>query len=216
MVFPNRRFGSMMLLSILAPVSLLAAFRLVGVIPEPQAPETITLETMQWQMERPSEHTGFYDNTRSVYADDFISISVDTPRYVDNDDWSGDFLDVWVLFNGSISTVVARFQPIDPSSVIDIDEEVFQNPPRYPTAVANMTLVGVKGVGTNSTEAYVKARATDSPSSLAVVTYWLFYDVIENNKDHKLEMTFEVTYFNGTIYRRIIAPATLEVLAGGA
>ena len=204
----------------LVPVSLLATFRIVGVIPEPElephVSETITLETMQWQMERPQTLVGFDDNARSVYADDFLSISVDVRIYVDNDDWSGDFLEGWALFSGSISTVVARFQPIDPDSIIDIDEEVFQNPPRYPTAVANMTLVDVKGVGTNSTEAYARAKATSSPSSLAVVTYWLFYDVIENNKDHKLKMTFEVTYFNGTVYRRILAPVTLEVLVGSA
>jgi hypothetical protein len=216
MVFPKRRIGSMMLLSILVPISLLATFRLVGVIPEPylepQVSETTTLETTQWEMERPSGLVSLHGNARSLYEDNFVSISVDFFTYVENDDWYGDYVIVWAFLTGSVSFIQAKFQPVDSDSILDVNEDVFQNSPAYHGAVANMTLVGIKGVGTAASEAYVKAKATDSPSRLDILAYWLFYDVTKNDEDHELRMTFETTFFNGTANRRIIAPAILRIV----
>jgi hypothetical protein len=209
----KKRALSLTLLSIMLPISLLATFRITGIIPEPPTPITITLETVNWKIERPSSDVRFNKDVRNVYLDNNVSVSVIFTEYLDNYDWNGlDFLTLMVHFKGSFSSVLAKFQPIDTESALDIDEEILQNPPRHPKAVVNMTLLGIKGVGTVDTEAYVKAKANGSPSSLTILALWVFYDVIENNKDHTLKMTFEVTYFNGTAYRKIIAPATLEVL----
>lgn len=208
----KKRVVSLTLLSIMLPISLLATFRLTGVLPEPPTPETITMETINWKMERPSKDVRSFDGIKNVYNDNLISISLIFLEYRDNYDWNDlDFLTLMVSFKGSISTAEARFQPTDVDSILDVDEEVLQNPPRYPDAVVNMTLTGIRAVGTNVTEAYVTAKATGSSSTLTIVAHWVFYDVIENNKDHILKMTFEATYLNGSAYRKIIAPAILEV-----
>jgi len=108
-----------------------------------------------------------------------------------------------VFLNGSFSEVRARFMPMDadtPTLLLSVH------------SVQNMSLIDTYLIAKSGVEAYVKAEATISPASLGISHIeWIFNDY-ENNKDHKLQMSFEVTYFNGTAYQRIIVPAILEVL----
>ena len=66
----SSKWASLALLSIIVPVSLLATFRLTGVLPEPPKPETITVETVSWNMSRPSDFTTVDERVENVYADD--------------------------------------------------------------------------------------------------------------------------------------------------
>jgi len=47
-------------LSIMVPIGLLATFRLTGVLQESPKPETITVESVDWNMSRPIGAIGYH------------------------------------------------------------------------------------------------------------------------------------------------------------
>lgn len=201
----------MTMLSIMIPISLLVTFRLIGVIPEPPRKETITLEPVNWKAERPSSYTEFFQKDKvNVLSDDMMSIVVIVAGYEKNSYGDVDVLNLLTYVNVTgmgtkmwASEVVVRFQPTDGTSKLRVDFNY------YALSAVNMTVVDQKQTATNETEAYVKAKATEIQGSLRLLAYWLFYD--ENIEDHGLKITFEVTYLKERVYRRVVAPAILEV-----
>ena len=77
----GRKLASVTLLSIMLLISLLAAFRLTGVLREPPAPEAFTANEAMWEMKRPPKYTRIAEFVENAYSDDAISISTSVSLY---------------------------------------------------------------------------------------------------------------------------------------
>jgi len=204
---------ALLVLSIVVPVSLLTTFRLTGVLREPPTPETITIDEVLWQMERPSKYTHIEENAENAYTDDAISItaSVSIHSYFENGladpYWNRDGIAFRVNINtttleGSIASIVVKFLPSDVNSTIYIN-------PTF-SSYYNVILTRIKGIGSSTGVNYIEAKVSGSPCSMRLPSYWVFTD--QNLENHLLRVNVEVTYFNRTTYRKIVAPIILEVL----
>ncbi len=209
----KRKALPMVLLSMTVPICLLVTFRLTGVLREPPAPETITINEVRWQMERPSKYTRIKENVENAYTDYVISInaSVSIHTYYENDladpYWKRDGIAFQVNINattleGFIGSIVVEFFPSDVNSTMYFSPTFS----RY----HNVILRRIEGVSTSTGVTYIEAKASGSPCSMRLPSYWVFTD--QNLENHLLRVNVEVTYFNGTTYRKIVAPIILEVL----
>jgi hypothetical protein len=85
----KKKMASLTLLSIMLPISLLATFRLTGVIQEPPTPQIITVETVSWNMSRPSNYIILDVLGRNHYSDDIVSVnfSINIVTYHENEEF---------------------------------------------------------------------------------------------------------------------------------
>lgn len=208
----KRKALPMILLSIMVPISLLVTFRLTGVLREPPTLETITIDEVRWQMERPTKNTLIKEKVEKTYIDDAISIfaTVSIHRYYENSlarpynnrDGIAFRVDVnATAIQGFIASLVVKFFPLDVNATI------------YTGAFLggyNTTVTYVKSIGTNTDTAYVEAKVSRSPCSLMVPAHWVFID--QTLENHQLRVNIEVTYSNETTHQTIVVPIVLKLL----
>lgn len=202
----------MVLLSIMVPISLLVTFRLTGVLREPLTPETITVESVEWEMERPQNYIDIKDTVKNTYGTDAVSITVSIIIHDYHENglrdpyWGRDGIGFTVNANataikGLIASIVVKFFPSD------------VNATTYTGAFLgsyNTTVTCVKEIGTNTDIAYVEAKVLRSPCSLRIPAEWIFDD--QNIENHHLRVNIEVTYSNELTYRTAVIPIILDVL----
>jgi hypothetical protein len=217
--FNTRKFATMTLLSIILPVSLLISFRMSGITPEPQTPETTTVEAVTWNMSRPADYAGLGEEVNNLYEDGFISINftVKICSYYENDPSFDRLdrltlilsLDAWVS-EGFIHSAIVKFSKVDTYSATDISQN------NYHLTFVNLKLQRIVDWRLKmGNEAYLYATATNQPKNayLQFAVHWLFAD--QNNVNHEVNITSECTLFNGIQYRKIIIPIYLMVAAAG-
>lgn len=202
-------------LAIILPISLLATFKLTGIISEPQTPETITQTPIIWNMERPSgeidinqiiENSYFGDNT-------LVNMSLNVYSYLEDASFSPYHGRDGIVFgvnlfvkqgSASCSSLVVRCIPMDVNSAIIISMN------DWAIESSNAVLRKVKQSGTHNNGAYIRAEPSSSTCSLnPALIYWVFED--EDTEKHQLNVTTEVVYFNGTAHKRIVISALLLV-----
>ena len=209
----NRKILSLVVLGVVLPLGLLAAFRTAGILGEPPALETVTKEAVCWQIDRPSNDVDLIERVENTYTNDEVSlgIGVHIAEYEENELGyiyeGGDGVELHVYVNATMNPAFAvsfavKFYPIDYDASVWVRED-FQ-------VKHNVTVTHMKGIGTNASEAYVSATVTDSPSHLRVITYWLFND--QNIKDHQLKVVLEFTYRNTSTYKKLVLPILLDMV----
>jgi len=200
----------MTLLSIILPLGLLVSFRMSCIIPEPQTPETTTVEAVTWNMSRPTDIITINQRVRNSYSDNIVSVGlgVHVQEYYENMlDWPSDGDDDVVklrvsttlnISKGFIYSVLVRFSK-DAQSYLCID--------RHP---ASRMLQNLEGKITHNE--YFKVVGVNQPrnASLSVLCWWALFD--QDSMDHWLTVNLEVTYFNGASYQKVIMPIKLGVL----
>ena len=211
----KRRWTSIALLAVVLPISLLVAFRLTGVLPEPAEPETITLEAVSWITERPSRIITIDERVENAYADEeaAVGIGVHIHEYLENalmpPFWGRDGISFGTEINvtvlsGFLVSMVVRYYPMDENATICVSEMFLEQ--------SNITITEMKQIGTKTTDAYIMAQFSNQSSYLRTEVYWVFND--ENTENHKLNVKLEVTYNNGINYLKTVLPITLEMLIG--
>lgn len=70
----KRKWTIASLMAVVFPTSLLATLRLTGILPEPREPETIMVETVDWKMTRPMDHTTVDELVNNSYGN---GVSID-------------------------------------------------------------------------------------------------------------------------------------------
>jgi hypothetical protein len=205
----KNKWLSLSLLAIIVPASLLVSFKLIGILKGPLHSETVTLEALSWQLERPSTFMSIDKVMENNYSDSTISVSTVCEVYVYYQDSLTFLGEDGIIFGVNISVMQGlaaimsvKFYPIDNSSVICISGDS-----RLVT-LSNATMTGLERYAVHETEAYVCADVYDKPCSIALsYVSWVFNE--ENVEDHQLLITPEVTYFNGTAYRKLVFPIYL-------
>jgi len=210
MLSPKRKALPMVLLSIMIPISLLVTFRLTGVLHEPLTPETITIDEVVWQIERPSEDTLIKEEIEKTYTNDAISMftTLSIHRYYENAPenpyWHRDGIAFQVDVNatavqGSIVSVAVEFNR-------DTNSTIYINPTF--ASYHNVTVTRIEGIGTSAGVTYIGAKVIKPPCSLMMPAHWVFTD--QNLENHQLKVSGEVTYSNGETYQTIVAPIVLK------
>ena len=211
----NRRWMSLAILGILVPVGLLVTFRITGILQEPiAAPENITVETVSWQMDRPSR-TGvkFNERVENAYINKeaSVSIGVHICTYHENDPETpyegkdGVAFQVYVntgLEPGFSATFAVRFCPIDYNAVVFVSQQFLVSD--------NATVTRMKQISTDVEGAYVLAKATNSSCHLSILVYWVFKD--QNVEDHQLKVVLEFTYRSRSVYKEVVLPIMLAMV----
>lgn len=215
--FPNHKWLSISILAVIIPVSLLTAFKITGIIPEPPTiAETITVDAVEWNMTRPKNYT-CVDKIVENYYDDGLSrikMYVHVTDYTENSEVFGDC--IWFNVNvtaqaqeGFIHSMFIRLPKMGPNAVLYIH---LLGP--WPK-IHNLKTKSIITEGTENHEAYICATRLDQPksSSIEIIISWHFLDIKGNNLDHWTTPILETIYFNGTVYRKVIIPIKIGVLA---
>jgi len=209
----SRKAVPMVLLSILAPISLLVAFRLSGVLREPFASERFTVDEIMWEMERPSEYTRIEKVIESAYTDYLISIdsSVSVHEYFENglarpyNDRDGLSFEVNVnatAIGGFIESIAIAFYR-DTDSIVYAAQKF--------SSYQNVILTHIKGLSSDTDIKYIGAKVTKSPCSVMVPAHWVFTD--QGLENHRLEVDIEVTFSDGEKNdQRIVMPIILKTV----
>jgi len=209
----QRRWVPIALLSIIAPMSLLVAFRLTGVLREPPTPETIKVESVGWEMERPQNYINIKDTVKNTYGTDvaLITASIIIHDYHENGlrdpYWGRDGIGFTVNVNataikGLIASIVVKFL------LSDVNTTIYVNPTF--ASYHNVTVTRIKGIGASAGVTYIEAKVSGLPCSLRMPVEWVFDD--QNLENHQLGVNVEVTYSNGETYQKIVVPIVLKVV----
>lgn len=211
----NRKWFAIALIGIIAPISLLTAFKMAGIIFEPQTPIIIQQEPVLWSMERPS-HTleAISENIENAYVDELIAaklrLHIFTYRENPNPLWAPWFGRDTLIFAAELNVSALNISNIslkikylmDANSTLYFYSEFLY--------FHNVTVTEIKNPSTYGREGYVTAEISSLPCYLKVQADWVFSDL--NILDHYLDVISEVTYYNGTAYLKAAIPINLQML----
>jgi len=212
------------ILAIVLPISLLATFKFTGILPEPQKPEMFSVHSIGWNMSRPSgddvEISKWLENS---YSDGMVSasLSVNIAKYYENDPgypaYDNDYVKLGIIVVASVShglvySTVIRFSTTDAYAFVSIPVMAVGGGLHPSLELHNLKLNKFTDIGTNEREAYVETLSENKPEncSASMLAYWIFVD--EEKTTHFVTVSFEITYYDGTAYKRVEIPINLGVL----
>lgn len=226
MKFIDRDLKALTLLSIIIPVSLLVSFRFAGILPEPPTgiAETLTLETVEWEFERPADDLGIREKAASFYRSDksSVNVSINFGHYQEKMSHYGgdDVLDIIVslvahIESGFVNDIQIAFREYYERSQVRLP-----SPELYPVDYKSMKNLTIENWGycfdrwwllPNNTKAFIKANGVNTPSNVyfSVPFHWILRS--QNNQSHQAEITSETSYYNGTVYKRVVQSFRLKL-----
>lgn len=213
----ERKWQVALLLSIIVPAGVLAGLGLSGLLNKPAVSQTINLNPVSWNMTRPASLLEINNSLENVYADETIQLNFKLFIWAyDNDDpwWGeyGDYVEIDPrltvnLTRGHVDSLTIRFSGIDNASYLDIIED----PIGSFLWVHNLQINTIED-GFETPQPYVAATAVGKPKDCSIVltTFWRFCD--KDSRDHVSTATLELVYFDGEVYKKIVAPVQFGVL----
>ncbi len=212
---PNgREMKALFILSIIVPVSLLVTLRLTGILQEPiTISETITLETIEWEFQRPSQTVTLDDELKSSYSSDEISVAMRVlmGKYSDDDPaFNYDYVTIGVTANLTVTNLNSFVEGV--YVVIRKDSQSTVNWMDTELHFENLSLAERVGGYSWNTHAYIKLTGVNHSSSVYLSAAFFWSLLTSNNQTHQMELAFELTYFNGTAYKKVIQPFQLKII----
>jgi len=208
----SRKSSSLVLLSIIAPISILVGFRLSGVLQgQPLTFDTIAADTINYSMIKPEETISDINQTIINQYNDPISLVClrirlfeflkKVPRYNGNDLVSLRITVAANVTSGYIYSFSLRFSQTN-TSLLDIRED-FDWIQQY-----NVKVTRIYDPWTG--ESFVESIGINRPQhgSLTFDVFWVF---IDEKSMSKLTITASVLHFNGASYQKYLVPIFLEV-----
>ncbi|MDH7558499.1 MAG: hypothetical protein QHH18_07880 [Candidatus Bathyarchaeota archaeon] len=220
---PNlKTWKTAVLLSIIVvPVGLFVAFKLTERTSEAQTvAETVTLEPVRWEFERPSFSTKVTENdtneniTALYFSNDFLANpTITIYSYCSESEFEFGSSCFRMVVSSMVSVqggyivyVNVSFQEDYTASRVGLFKE-----PDLATHLYNLSTVeSVDGL-VGAQKAYFSLMGVNNPqyASFRKPTVWLLRSLY--NQSHLLRINVEFTYFNGTVYKRVIQPFVLKV-----
>lgn len=214
----KRKWVSLTLLSIVVPMSLLATFRLTGILQGPiTISETTTLEALKWEFQRPSQTVTIDDELESSYSSEELSatLHIVAALYVENTatiDYDAVFMVVVINStatspNAFIENVYVAFHENYERSRVNWDGTEFY--------FDNLSLVERAEAGISRKDyakAHIRLAGVNHPNNvyLSAIAIWKLRS--PNTQTHQIEVVYELTYYNGTAYNKIIQQFQLKIL----
>lgn len=210
----ERKWQVALLFSIIVPVGMLTGLGLRGLLNKPAISQTINLDAVSWNMTRPANLLVINKSLENVYADETILLkfSLYIWEYEENKPWIGENVEfiprlVVNLTRGHVDFLTIKFSGIDNASHLDI----IPGPIGSFLWVKNLQINAIEDSWKTS-QPYVAATAVGKPKdcSIDITTFWIFSD--KNSQDHMLTATLELVYFDGDVYKKVVAPIQFGVL----
>ncbi|MEM3457885.1 MAG: hypothetical protein QXN36_05365 [Candidatus Bathyarchaeia archaeon] len=224
---PNfKTWKTVVLLSIIVvPVGLFVAFKLTERTSEaPTIAETITLEPVRWEFERPSYSTKITENVTSenitgVYSsEDFLMNSIITIDCCSGDWRDGEW---WSAFGSQYLTMnvsATAFVPVGYMVSVNVSfqedytaSQVGLYGNEWSFSFNNLSLIDYTSGLVGTQKAFFNMKSLNNP---AQASFWRLAEWVLRslyNQSHLLRINVEFTYFNGTVYKRVIQPFVLKV-----
>jgi len=201
------------LLSIIVLVSLLTTFKLTGLIEKPiTIAETITLEPVNWELLRPDENVNFiriikYLNSTHADADCLMAFNLLIGMYLNNA-YAGSFdiLDGVINVN---ATMINQNSYI--KNVYVVKNEDSETAIDWLFGFIDFKNLSLTGYGYGK-KAYINLKSLNNPRSCYLKASFNWYMPIPNNQTHQMNLLCEITYYNGSVYKKIIQPFNLKLV----
>jgi hypothetical protein len=211
----GRNLKALTLLAVVLPVSLLVSFRLTGILQEPKTiSETITLETVRWEFQRPDNATDIFDIVEAFYKNDGLTTD---PKilildYVDRP-YDGYYFDSLYMVI-SINATITNQDGFIESGYVVLQTD-YQSPVGWlhtDFRFENLSLIDVEDWGWRGTKASVSLKSMNHPEGAYFSGSALYRLLTPNNQTHQLDASFELTYHNGTVYKKVVQPFQLRII----
>jgi len=214
----GREIKAFFVLSIMVPVGLLTTLRLSGILKGPTViAETMTLEAIEWEFQRPNCSTflsvDIFDVVEAFYSDNVLGANQKVHIW--------DYVNRPIELVPSTMTVVLEVNSTmtDQNGFIESVDVVLHKDQlcrvdwihtsfRY----ENLSLVECMEGYMWKTEAYIKLTSTKHSNSIYLSARITWSFSTPSNQTHQLNVFSELTYYNGTAYKKIIQPFQLTFL----
>ncbi len=214
------------ILSIVAPISLMTAFRLTGLVAgpmEPVEPRTFTVEPVEWVQERPVSMIGIKDTVQNVYQNGNLlvvfNVIVDdfdyTSLYGGSDVVSVIAVGTADIHGGSVETARVVFrESFKPSEVhfgalpAFLHDSTLRNLSFSEYAATDL----FESKLTNDTKAFLTVVGENTPDTIyfSFPAKWVLRSA--SNQSHSLEAALELTYRTELASERVILPIKIDLL----
>jgi hypothetical protein len=208
-----------LLFSVIVLIGLLATFMIGGILKEKLTiSENKTLDAASWSIERPAAIIHIGDLLRHVYDGD---VSANYAVFIDDyqgDSWDyggSDVMNMQVnvtacIGKGFIHSANITFWEDYENSFVNFFEDVAW--PKQYAHVENLSIIRHEDwLIKPGLKAFVELAGLNNPKS---VSFSCFVDWVlrsPQNYTHQLEVRFELVYFNGTAYNRLVQPCLLKI-----
>lgn len=219
----EKNWKAFLLISIIVPVGLLVTFRLTGILEEPSTiAETINLPSNDWMFQRPypEKDIDIYQWANATYSDSDISFTIaiqiwefDHGRLTR--DPPGDrisfglFINATTKTNGYIQSIEIIFCTSTQPSLVWLQELTIK--------LTNLIVTYLRDVynleDPYKTHLILKGVKNPNEIGFKAENDWFLFDVSPEAEDHQLEVMCELTYYNGTAYKKLIQPFYLTILS---
>jgi hypothetical protein len=202
-------------LSIILPVGLITTFRLTSLLREPLVAETFTLESVNWEFQRPSSDVGMVDDLKANFSNGEIlaEMHLEVLHYVvlypvhDVRDFLRMFISVDLMVNepdGFVESIRITFKGDEQWSYLDwID-----------TSIRNFNLsvseIHWANLFEDSQGARMSLAGLNYPRdcNFSTIAEWSF---LPSRQTNQVGAMYELTYYNGTAYKTTIQPFNLTI-----
>jgi len=180
--------------------------------------ENTTLETIVWTFQRPdaNQHVIIEDKLESTYSNDGLSatfhmwLSDYIPRA---GSLNYDTLRVRLDINATTSNPDSFIENVH--VVAHKDQEAQLGWQETDVYLENLSLVASADGYRWSTQAYIKLAGVNHTSRVYATTTTFWKLLTPNTQSHQLEIAYEITYYNGTAYNKVVQPFQLNIVGRG-
>lgn len=211
---PNlKTWKTALLLSIMVPVSLLTSFKLTGLIAEPQTiAETTTLPPVYWEFPRINGTIGVYINDvlQATHVDDELSatlllkIGKYSPQFYGFNEALSMCTNVTLSVTNSkafIESVRITFYEDFESSAVEWNEPLFE--------CSNLHILDKKEGWKLPEKAFINLSSINRSGNASFFGVLLWDLFSPHDYANLMKVTFEITYYNGTVFKKLVQPFQL-------
>jgi hypothetical protein len=177
--------------------------------------ENTTLDQIVWSFQRPGQDTIINETLESPYFDGGLSANfkIYLAQYIEGVSDQLDHLYIILSVNASVSSAgdfvesARLFAYKDQISMIDWIETEFK--------FENLSIVALVDGYKWKTQAYIELADVNHTQAIHArdVIRWSF--LTPNTESHRLEVAFEIIYYNGTAYNKIVQLEQLNIVGRG-
>ncbi|MDH5268227.1 MAG: hypothetical protein OEW62_11215 [Candidatus Bathyarchaeota archaeon] len=179
--------------------------------------ENTTLDPVEWTFQRPNESVQFVyinDKLNATYVGDGLSANmyVTIGIYHENDSaYDGDdHLSMLTVINVTTSNPDGYIESV--YVVVQKDNESALGWVRLQLQLENLSLVDSADAARWRTKAYIKLAGVNRTGSVHAGATAEWSLITPNTQSHQLEIAFEIVYYNGTAYNKVVQPFQLNIV----
>ncbi|MEM3704359.1 MAG: hypothetical protein QXX59_00335 [Candidatus Bathyarchaeia archaeon] len=179
--------------------------------------ENTTLKPITWTFQRPSTSVYIDNRLNASYIDDELlaNMTIIFGIYHENDSaYNGNdhlsmalVIDAMAKYPGHIENIYILFQKDFLSKVCWM---------RTYFKLENLSLEALEDGHEWKTQAYIKLKSINQKNNIHAESAVEWSLLTVNTQSHRLDITFEMIYYNGTAYNKVVQPFQLNMVGTGA